>query len=31
MRLDHTHDKAARSWLDSANEVDSHFPLQNLP
>jgi fumarylacetoacetase len=31
MRLDHTHDKAARSWLDSANDVDSHFPLQNLP
>jgi fumarylacetoacetase len=31
MRLDHTHDKAARSWLDSANDIDSHLPLQNLP
>jgi len=31
MRLDRTHDRAARSWLYSANDVDSHFPLQNLP
>jgi fumarylacetoacetase len=31
MQLDRTHDAAARSWLASANDVDSHFPLQNLP
>src|SRR5258705_1483654 len=31
MRLDRTHDRAARSWLYSANDVDSHFPLQNPP
>jgi len=31
MHLDHTHDKATNSWLDSANDIDSHFPLQNLP
>lgn len=29
--LDHTHDFAARSWLDSANAAESDFPLQNLP
>ena len=28
--LNHTHDPAARSWLDSANG-DTDFPLQNLP
>ena len=29
--LDHTHDPAARSWLDSANEAGCDFPIQNLP
>ena len=29
--IDHTHDPAARSWLDSANEADGDFPIQNLP
>ncbi len=31
MRLDHTHDLAAKSWLESANDDDASFPLQNLP
>ena len=29
--LDHTHDPAARSWVDSANDPATDFPLQNLP
>ena len=29
--LDHTHDPAARSWVASANDPASDFPLQNLP
>ncbi|WP_395702269.1 fumarylacetoacetase [Aquabacterium sp.] len=29
--LDHTHDPAARSWVDSANAAGTDFPLQNLP
>ncbi|CAN7794933.1 fumarylacetoacetase [Caballeronia sp. LjRoot34] len=29
--LDHTHDPAVRSWLDSANLVGTDFPIQNLP
>ena len=29
--LDHTHDPAARSWLDSANDAAGDFPVQNLP
>lgn len=29
--LDRTHDPAARSWLASANEDGSDFPIQNLP
>lgn len=29
--LDHTHDPAARSWLASANSLDTDFPIQNLP
>jgi len=29
--LDHTHDPAVRSWLDSANVVGTDFPIQNLP
>ncbi|OAJ54972.1 fumarylacetoacetase [Paraburkholderia ginsengiterrae] len=31
MRLDHTHDVTAKSWLESANLKDTPFPLQNLP
>lgn len=31
MRLDHTHDVTARSWLASANDDETPFPLQNLP
>ncbi len=29
--LDHTHDPAARSWVESANDPATDFPLQNLP
>lgn len=29
--LDHTHDRARRSWVASANADDTDFPLQNLP
>jgi fumarylacetoacetase len=29
--LDHTHDAALRSWVESANTADSDFPVQNLP
>ena len=29
--LDHTHDPAARSWVRSANELGTDFPIQNLP
>jgi fumarylacetoacetase len=29
--LDDTHDPALRSWVESANEAGSDFPLQNLP
>ena len=29
--IDHTHDPAARSWLDSANDAGGDFPIQNLP
>jgi len=29
--LDHTHDPALRSWVESANAPDTDFPLQNLP
>lgn len=29
--LNHTHDSAARSWVESANDLASDFPLQNLP
>jgi fumarylacetoacetase len=31
MRLDHTHDASVKSWLASANLIDTPFPLQNLP
>jgi fumarylacetoacetase len=30
-QLDHTHDAAATSWLASANQPGSDFPIQNLP
>ncbi|MDP7070581.1 MAG: fumarylacetoacetase [Phycisphaerales bacterium] len=29
--LDATHDPAARSWVESANEAGCDFPIQNLP
>jgi fumarylacetoacetase len=29
--LDGTHDPRARSWLESANQGDCEFPIQNLP
>jgi fumarylacetoacetase len=29
--LNETHDPQARSWVDSANAVDTPFPIQNLP
>ena len=31
MKLDETHDPTLRSWVESANEPESDFPLQNLP
>ncbi len=31
LRLDETHDPAWRSWVESANTVDTDFPVQNLP
>ncbi len=29
--LDHTHDAAATSWVESADATDADFPIQNLP
>ena len=29
--LDETHDPARQSWVESANTVDTDFPIQNLP
>jgi fumarylacetoacetase len=29
--IDHTHDPALRSWVDSANRPGCDFPIQNLP
>jgi len=29
--LDDTHDPALRSWVDSANDGETDFPIQNLP
>ena len=29
--LDGTHDAGLRSWVDSANDPDTDFPIQNLP
>ena len=31
LALDETHDAQIRSWVESANEKDSDFPIQNLP
>jgi fumarylacetoacetase len=31
MALDATHDPALRSWVDSANDPGTDFPVQNLP
>jgi fumarylacetoacetase len=31
MTLDATHDPALRSWVASANDPDTDFPIQNLP
>ena len=31
MALNETHDPRLRSWVASANDPDSDFPLQNLP
>jgi fumarylacetoacetase len=30
-RIDATHDPALRSWVESANALDTDFPVQNLP
>jgi fumarylacetoacetase len=29
--LNETHDPALRSWVDSANDPNTDFPVQNLP
>ena len=31
MTLNHTHDPARRSWVESAHDAATDFPLQNLP
>src|SRR5579862_5376158 len=31
MNLNETHDPSRRSWLQSANQPDTDFPIQNLP
>lgn len=31
LRLDHTHYAGLQSWVSSANEPDTEFPIQNLP
>jgi fumarylacetoacetase len=31
MRLDETHDPALESWVESANDPATDFPIQNLP
>lgn len=31
MHLNATHDPARRSWVESANQADTDFPIQNLP
>ncbi len=30
-RLDETHDPAGRSFVESANDAGTDFPIQNLP
>ena len=30
-QLNQTHDPAARSWVESANQDGGDFPIQNLP
>ena len=29
--LDHTHDPQLKSWVETANDANSDFPIQNLP
>src|SRR6185436_7483373 len=29
--IDRTHDKSLRSWVESANQYGTDFPVQNLP
>jgi fumarylacetoacetase len=31
IKLNETHDPALRSWVESANESETDFPIQNLP
>ena len=31
IELNATHDPARRSWVESANDPDTDFPIQNLP
>jgi fumarylacetoacetase len=31
MRIDETHERGAESWVESANEPGTDFPIQNLP
>ena len=31
MKTDYTHDPAKRSWVSSANDTNTDFPIQNLP
>ncbi len=31
MSINETHDPALRSWVESANDPDTDFPIQNLP
>ncbi|GHA13737.1 fumarylacetoacetase [Arenicella chitinivorans] len=31
MSVNHTHNPALKSWVESANQPDSDFPIQNLP
>ncbi len=31
MNIDETHDPALESWVESANQPDTDFPIQNLP
>ena len=30
-KLNHTHDPKLKSWVESANTCNNHFPIQNLP